>query len=106
MYPPNDVSSKLIFQRRRWAKPYRTNAAIRGIFTNNGVEALNGVLKNRVMGGATGKKSIPQLFEALVLDYLPTKLHMYRQQVIRRSCCDNINLKWPTNGCQSGCEFF
>ncbi|XP_063692863.1 uncharacterized protein LOC134824817 [Bolinopsis microptera] len=71
-------------ERSRWAKPYRDNSAIRGIYTNNGVEALNGVLKNRVMNNSS-KQGVPSLLQALVYDYLPTKLTMYRHKRMAES---------------------
>ena len=62
---------------------YRNTAGIRGIFTNNGVESLNNVLKNKVMGGSGSKKSIPQLVIALVMDYVPVRQRNYRHKVYR-----------------------
>ena len=62
--------------------PYRNLEALSGIRTNNGIEALNNVLKRRVLNGVSAHRSLPMLLASLVFDFIPNKLQSYRHKVI------------------------
>ena len=52
-----------------------------GVKTNNGVETLNNVIKNRVLGGGAGQYSLPQLITALIVDFVENEGMKYRHKV-------------------------
>lgn len=69
--------------------PYRKLEAVEGVRTNNGVEALNNVLKHKVLHGVSAHRSLPQLVASLVYDFIPNKLQTYRHKVF---------IKWGVKG--------
>ena len=66
--------------------PYRNLAAMSGVRTNNGTEALNHVVKNLVLSGRGGTISLPTLVSSLVFDFLANRLATFKNTVSSLFC--------------------